>query len=204
MDVSLAMDQILENTSLLANIGDAEANYLINWAGQVLPSLVAEVEDETLGWQKVGALMDTLRAANALLSRYRTASEPTLLELLQKFFTNYANTFGTMDASAHPIVPELGAIMRAQPDNVAALRALLDFAENVRPPIQEDEPLTPAQAEAVQNVEEALDMLRATIGNLAETLGDFMPADQVARLLDEATDSDSSPPNDDQGHSDEK
>ncbi len=203
MDVSLAMDQILENTSLLANVGDAEANYLINWAGQKLPSLVAEIEDEALGWQKVGALMDTLRAANTLLSRYRTASEATLLELLQKFLISYANTFGTMDASAHPIVPELGAIMRAQPDNVAALRALLDFAENVRPPIQEDEPLTPAQIEAVQNVEQALDMLRSTIGNLAESLGAFMPTDQLASLLDDNSDSEPSPPTNEQGNSDE-
>ncbi len=204
MDVSLAMDQILENTSLLANLGDAEANYLINWAGQKLPSLVAEIEDERLGWQKVGALMDTLRAANALLSRYRTASESTLMNLLQAFLAQYATTFGTLDASEHPIVPELGAIMRAQPDNVAALRALLDFAENVRPPIQEDEPLTPAQIEAVQNVEQALDMLRSTIGNLAESLSAFLPTDQLARLSDDNSDSEPSPPDAEQGHSDEK
>lgn len=205
MDVSLVMDQLLENTTLLANMGDAEANYLLDWTRRILPRLVGEIADETLGWQKVEALKETLRAANALIARFRTASQPTLLELLRNFLRQYALTFEQPDASEHPIVPELAEIMRAQPNNVAALRALLDFAENVRP--SEAEPLTPAQAQAIQQVEESLDLLRGTIRSLADSLSAFLPDEQRSELdrrlaeldaEDEATTSE-----DEQGKSDE-
>jgi hypothetical protein len=182
MDVSLVMDQLLENTTLLANMGDAEANYLLDWTRRVLPCLVGEIADEQLGWQKVEALKETLRAANTLIARFRTASQPTLLTLLRNFLRQYALTFEQPDASEHPIVPELAEIMRAQPDNVAALRALLDFAENVRPPEAEDERLTPAQAQAIQQVEESLDLLRGTIRNLADSLSAFLPDEQRSEL----------------------
>ncbi len=180
MDISLVMDQILENTSLLANLGDAEANYLLGWTREVLPGLVGEIADEALGWQKVEALKETLRAANALIARLRTASEPTLLALVQAFLRQYAVTFGQADASNHPIVPELAGIMRAQPDNLAALRALLDFAQNLGS--GDDEPLTPAQAQALQNVEESLSLLRSTLSDLADSLSAFLPAQQLSEL----------------------
>ncbi|MFQ3536472.1 MAG: hypothetical protein SNJ58_11395 [Aggregatilineales bacterium] len=180
MDISLVMDQILENTSLLANLGDAEANYLLGWTREVLPGLVGEIADEALGWQKVEALKETLRAANALIARLRTASEPTLLALVQAFLRQYAITFEQADASNHPIVPELAGIMRAQPDNLAALRALLDFAQNLDS--GDDEPLTPAQAQALQNVEESLSLLRSTLNDLADSLSAFLPAQQLSEL----------------------
>jgi hypothetical protein len=88
MDISLVMDQLLENTTLLANLGDAEANYLLGWTRRALPSLIGEISDETLGWRKVEALKETLRAANALIARYRTASEQTFLALLRAFCGN--------------------------------------------------------------------------------------------------------------------
>jgi hypothetical protein len=205
MDISLVMDQILENTSLLANVGDAEANYLLGWTRRILPSLVGSIQDENLGWQKVEALQETLRAANALISRYRTASEPTLLELLRNFLRQYAVTFERADVSEHPIVPELAEIMRAQPDNVSALRALFDFAENARQPAAADEPMTPAQTEAIQNVEESLNLLRRTLGNLTDALSDFLPDDQLAQLRHSLADADSenAPHTDDQGTPDE-
>jgi choline dehydrogenase-like flavoprotein len=134
MDISLVMDQLLENTTLLANPSDAEANYLLSWIRRALPSLIGAISDETLGWQKVELLKETLRAASSLIARYRTASEQTFLELLRAFLRQYAQTFERYDALQHPVVPELAEIMRAQPDDVSALRALLDFAENVRPP----------------------------------------------------------------------
>jgi hypothetical protein len=87
-------------------------------------------------------------------------------------------------------VPELAEIMRAQPDNVSALRALLDFAENVRPPDSDDEPLTPAQAKAIQDVEESINLLRTTIGNLTDALSAFLPAEQLSQLMSSLTPSD--------------
>jgi hypothetical protein len=108
MDISLVMDQLLENTTLLANLGDAEANYLLSWTRRVLPSLIGEISDETLGWRKVESLKETLRAANALIARYRTASEQTFLALLRDFLRQYAQTFERYDASQHPVVPEPG------------------------------------------------------------------------------------------------
>lgn len=207
MDVSLVMDQLLENTTLLANMGDAEANYLLDWTRRVLPRLVGEIADEQLGWQKVEALKETLRAANALIARFRTASQPTLLALLRDFLRQYALTFEQPDASEHPIVPELAEIMRAQPDNVAALRALLDFAENVRPPEAEEEPLTPAQAQAIQQVEESLDLLRGTIRSLADSLSAFLPDEQRSeldrRLAELDADDEHTPSEEEQGKSDE-
>ncbi len=182
MDIGLVMDQILENPSLLANLGDREANYLLSWTRQVLPRLVGEIADEELGWQKVEALKATLRAANNLIARFRLASEPTLLELMRAFLRQYALTFEQPDASDHPILPELAAIMRAQSDNVAALRALLDFAENVRPPAESGEPPSPAHAQTVQNVQESLNLLRGALGNLADALGDFLPQEQLRDL----------------------
>jgi hypothetical protein len=190
MDISLVMDQLLENTTLLANLGDAEANYLLGWTRRVLPSLIGEISDETLGWRKVESLKETLRAANALIARYRTASEQTFLALLRDFLRQYAQTFERYDASQHPVVPELAEIMRAQPDNVSALRALLDFAENVRPPDSDDEPLTPAQAKAIQDVEESINLLRTTIGNLTDALSAFLPAEQLSQLMSSLTPSD--------------
>ena len=190
MDISLVMDQLLENTTLLANLGDAEANYLLGWTRRVLPSLISEISDETLGWQKVESLKETLRTANALIARYRTASEQTFLELLRDFLRQHAQTFERYDASQHPVVPELAEIMRAQPDNVSALRALLDFAENVRPPDSDDEPLTSAQAKAIQDVEESINLLRTTIGNLTDALSAFLPAEQLSQLMSSLTPSD--------------
>jgi hypothetical protein len=206
MDISLVMDQLLENTTLLANLGDAEANYLLSWTRRVLPSLIGEINDETLGWQKVEALKETLRAANALIARYRTASEQTSLELLRNFLQQYARTFERADASQHPVVPELAEIMRAQPDNVSALRALLDFAEHVRSPDSDDEPLTPAQAKAIQEVEESINLLRTTIGNLTDALSAFLPDEQLAQLRSNLTQLDADPesaqPADEQGQTD--
>ncbi|MCS6871427.1 MAG: hypothetical protein RML95_07210 [Anaerolineae bacterium] len=207
MDVSLVMDQLLENTTLFANMGDAEANYLLSWTRRILPSLVGEIADETLGWQKVEALKETLRAANALIARFRTASQPTLLELLRNFLRQYANTFERPDASEHPVVPELAEIMRAQPDNVSALRALLDFAEHVRPPTAQDAPLTSAQSETIQNVRESLNLLRSTLGELADSLSAFLPDDQLAQLRSRLealnTDIESNLPDNQQGQTDE-
>lgn len=120
MDENAAISRILEVENLTDELGDDEANLLINWASKNVGKLIEGLKDEDAAGEKVGDLMDVMRKINRLSALRKQRTPEQIQAEIAQFGEVVEKAFGAAPATAQSAtaadVKPLADTLKAQSD----------------------------------------------------------------------------------------
>jgi GNAT superfamily N-acetyltransferase len=95
-EIKKSIDRITENESLTDGLEDDDADWLIHWAVDQLPTLFNGVIDEQMAGSKLYDLMVVMQKINQITANRQSKSAEDLVEDLRTLLEKYQRVFGSL------------------------------------------------------------------------------------------------------------
>jgi hypothetical protein len=141
LDEQIAIERILEIDSLTDELGDDEANYLLEWASAHAPALIKGLADDDVAGEKVNALIAVLRQVNTMAALRKTRSADEIRGEVEQFATLVEGAFGAKPmigpsagiesklADAAPVAADAVALDLIHKPDLEFVKAMLAIAD---------------------------------------------------------------------------